>query len=104
MTNRKQHNQKLSDNLREEHNCIDVMRKQVPQLPMLHPGACTNQMKEYKELTSPLQHSQNTEDRTLQEKKGPLQQVLSSFYPEDIISTSISSEYITKIEYWEATK
>lgn len=71
---------------------------------MLHLGACTNPMKEYKELTSPLQHSQNTEDRILQEKKGPLQQVLSSFYPEDVISTSILSKYITKIEHWEATK
>lgn len=56
---------------------------------MLHHGACTNQMKEYRELIFPLQCLQNTQGHILQEKKWPLQQVLASFYPEDVISKSL---------------
>lgn len=85
----------MSD-LRKEHNCIYVGIEQVHRLPTLHHDACTDQMKECKDLTFPRPHLQNSQDHILQEMKGPLQQVLAILYPEYTISLSIIKKHQTK--------
>ena len=53
-----------SANLWKEHNHKDVVLKQVPQWPMSPHGACTSQLREYKELVFPKLTRRNIQDHT----------------------------------------